>query len=41
MEGRPAREQAAAMPCIALLMLAIDSAKIAGYMAGLVRRKGR
>ena len=41
MEGRPAREQAAAMPCIALLMLAIDSAKMAGYMAGLVRRKGR
>ena len=41
MEGRPAREQAAAMPCIALLMLAIDGAKMAGYLAGLVRRKGR
>lgn len=41
MEGRPAREQAAAVPCISLLMLAIDGAKMAGYVAGLARRKRR
>ncbi len=41
MEGRPAREQAAAAPCIALLMLAIDGAKVAGYLAGLARRLKR
>lgn len=41
MEGRPVREQAAAVPCISLLMLAIDGAKMAGYLAGLARRKGR
>ena len=41
MEGRPARKQAAAVPCISLLMLAIDGAKMAGYLAGLARRKGR
>jgi glycosyltransferase involved in cell wall biosynthesis len=41
MEGRPAREQAAAVPCVALLMLAIDGAKMAGYIAGLTRRKRR
>lgn len=41
MQGRPAREMAAAVPCIALLMLAIDGAKMAGYLAGLARRKRR
>jgi glycosyltransferase involved in cell wall biosynthesis len=41
MEGRPAREQAAAVPCISLLMLAIDGAKITGYLAGLAGRVGR
>jgi cellulose synthase/poly-beta-1,6-N-acetylglucosamine synthase-like glycosyltransferase len=41
MEGRPAREQAAAVPCVTLLMLAIDGAKMAGYLAGLMRRKRR
>lgn len=41
MEGRPAREMAAAVPGIALLMLAIDGAKMCGYVAGLVRGKRR
>ncbi|MBN2027623.1 MAG: glycosyltransferase [Actinobacteria bacterium] len=41
LEGRPAREKVAAVPCISLLMLAIDGAKMAGYLAGLARRKGR
>ncbi len=38
LEGRPAVEQAAAVPCISLLMLSIDAAKMAGYLAGLARR---
>jgi len=41
MEGRQAWKQAAAVPCISLLMLAIDGAKMAGFLAGLARRKGR
>jgi len=41
MEGRTIRERAVAMPCISLLMLAIDGAKMAGYLTGLARRKGR
>ncbi len=41
MEGRPAREKAAALPSISLLMLAIDGAKMAGYLAGLARRTRR
>jgi cellulose synthase/poly-beta-1,6-N-acetylglucosamine synthase-like glycosyltransferase len=40
MEGRPMREKAAAVPCITLLMPAIDCAKMAGFVAGLARRKG-
>ncbi len=38
MQGRPAREKAAAVPAVALLMLGIDAAKMAGYVAGLARR---
>jgi len=41
MEGRPAREKAAAVGGVALLMLAIDGAKMAGYLAGLARGKRR
>jgi len=41
MEGRPAGEKAAAAPCISLLMLAIDAAKMSGYLAGLARRTRR
>lgn len=41
LEGRPTMEEAAAVPCIALLMLAIDGAKMAGYLAGVMRRKTR
>ncbi|MEW6553621.1 MAG: glycosyltransferase [Actinomycetota bacterium] len=41
MQGRPAREQAAAVPGVALLMLAIDAAKMAGYLAGLAGGKRR
>jgi glycosyltransferase involved in cell wall biosynthesis len=41
MEGRPARQKARAIPDIAMLMLAIDGAKMAGYLAGLVRGRRR
>ena len=41
MRGRPAWQQAAAVPGVALLMLAIDGAKMAGYVTGLVRGKRR
>jgi hypothetical protein len=41
MQGRPAWEQAAAVPGVALLMLAIDSAKMAGYLSGLAGRRHR
>ncbi len=41
LEGRPAREMAAAVPCVALLMLAIDGAKMAGYVTGLARGRRR
>ena len=41
LEGRPALEKAAAAPCIALLMLAIDGAKMVGYLAGVARRAAR
>ncbi len=41
MEGRRFREKAAAVPCVALLVPAIDLAKMAGYLAGLARRKSR
>ncbi len=38
MQGRAAGEKAAAVPAVALLMLGIDMAKMAGYAAGLARR---
>lgn len=37
LQGRPAWEQAAAVPAVALLMLGIDAAKMCGYLAGLFR----
>lgn len=41
MSGRPAGKKLAAVPCIPVLMLAIDGAKMAGYLHGWRRRKNR
>jgi hypothetical protein len=38
LRGRSAVAKAAALPAVALLMLGIDAAKMAGYLAGLARR---
>ncbi len=39
--GRPVWLKAAAVPCVSLLMLLIDVAKMAGFIAGLARRVRR